>query len=303
VKDVSVIMVNYKTPKMTAEAIRSIFEKTEGVDFEIVLVDNGSTDDSVEQLKKEFGNKIKLVVSKENLGFGRGNNLGMENASGKYFYLMNTDMLLINNAIKIQFDFMEANPNAGIAGANLYRKDLKPDYCVSFKDTVNKNFYSLHQLFSRKIHRMFLHGKPSRNSHNYSSKNKRIEAQIGASLFIRKSVIDKIGGFDPDFFMYWEDTEFCKRALKNSVEMWSVPSAKVIHLGGGSTTFGYSPAKFAIFTESLFVFIHKVYGQKSVKKIHKQYRFSLKLRKSNKEEKLKIYDEKYNEYLQKWGGK
>ena len=103
--DVSIIIINYNTCKMTCECIDSIVEKTHGISYEIILVDNASTDGSKEFFEKD--ERIAYIYSERNGGFGYGNNLGMKVAKGKYFFLLNSDTLLVNNAVKEFFDYAE----------------------------------------------------------------------------------------------------------------------------------------------------------------------------------------------------
>ena len=126
--DVSVIMVNYNTLELTKNTINSVMEKTKDLNYEIILIDNASTDGSVEFFEKEYKDKIIFIKNNENLGFGKANNKGIEIAKGKYVFLLNSDTLLINNAIKILFDFMEKNKNCGVCGGNLFDIDLKPTH-------------------------------------------------------------------------------------------------------------------------------------------------------------------------------
>ena len=102
--DVSIIIVNYNTKELTAACINSIFQYTEGVEFEVILVDNASTDGSREFFRKDT--RIILIESEINLGFGRANNLGYEYSHGKYVFLLNSDTYLLNNAVKIFYDRM-----------------------------------------------------------------------------------------------------------------------------------------------------------------------------------------------------
>ena len=99
--DVSIILVSYNTILLTASAIDSIIEKTQGITYEIILVDNNSVDGTVEYLDGKFNENLIIVKSTKNLGFGKANNLGIEIANGKYVFLLNTDTILINNAIKV----------------------------------------------------------------------------------------------------------------------------------------------------------------------------------------------------------
>ena len=119
--DVSVIIVNYNTFRMTADCIESVRQKTSGISYEIILVDNGSTDGSKDFFEQFEG--IKYIYSDENLGFGRANNLGAKQASGDYLFLLNSDTLLINNAIKILYDYINTHQSVGVVGGNLVGLD------------------------------------------------------------------------------------------------------------------------------------------------------------------------------------
>lgn len=117
--DVSIILVNYKTKDLAKQCIESIYEKTHDVNFDIYVIDNGSDDGIEELLKQEFP-RVKFLQNNENKGFGAGNNIALRVFDSKYAFLLNTDTILINNAVKILFDFMEANPKTGACGGNLY---------------------------------------------------------------------------------------------------------------------------------------------------------------------------------------
>ena len=103
--DVSIVIVNYNTKELTMQCINSIFNKTEGVSFEVIVIDNSSKDGSVELLSAD--SRIKFIESGGNIGFGRANNIGIKYSEGKYILFLNSDTILLNNAIKMMFDFME----------------------------------------------------------------------------------------------------------------------------------------------------------------------------------------------------
>lgn len=105
--DISIIIVNFNTAKMTGECIESIYKHIHGIDFEIILVDNNSTDNSVAYLKEKFPD-MELISLKENIGFGRANNCGAKKAKGKYLFLLNSDTLLFDNALFSFFNFCES---------------------------------------------------------------------------------------------------------------------------------------------------------------------------------------------------
>lgn len=107
--DVSVIIVNYNTLGLTSDCIESIIAQTSTVEYEIILVDNASTDGSKEVFAQD--KRIKYIYSDQNLGFGRANNLGIREAKGRYLFFLNSDTILLNNAVKLFFDFCEKNPD------------------------------------------------------------------------------------------------------------------------------------------------------------------------------------------------
>lgn len=225
--DVSVIIVNYNTCRMTADCIESVRQKTSGISYEIILVDNGSTDGSKEYFEQFEG--IKYIYSEENLGFGRANNLGAKQASGDYLFLLNSDTLLINNAIKILHDYISTHPKAGMVGGNLFDKNGKPTlsfkrFLPGLKDSINElSFCYIEKLFFGK-NRYF----------NQSDIPLAVGYIMGADIMIRKKIFDELNGFSNDFFMYYEETDLCKRIKDAGCARVCVPSAHITHLEGYS---------------------------------------------------------------------
>lgn len=119
--DVSVIIVNYNTLGLTSDCIESIIAQTSTVEYEIILVDNASTDGSKEVFAQD--KRIKYIYSDRNLGFGRANNLGIREAKGRYLFFLNSDTILLNNAVKLFFDFCEKNPDRKIGAVGAVLKD------------------------------------------------------------------------------------------------------------------------------------------------------------------------------------
>jgi len=132
--DVSVIIVNYRSAGLVIDTVRSVKEKTSGVLYEILVVDNASGDDSVEVLGKALGEDITLIASEENLGFGKANNLAAKQASGDYLFLLNPDTLLVNNAVYELYSYIKDHADVGVVGGNLYFPDMSPapSFCRRF---------------------------------------------------------------------------------------------------------------------------------------------------------------------------
>ena len=236
-KQVSVIIVSYNTKELTKQTIQSVFNKTEGIEYEIIVVDNDSTDGSAEELKKTFQDKITLIESKENLGFGRANNLGIKHAKGKYMFLLNSDTELINNAIKIFYDYMEQNVQVGICGGNLYNLNEVPEESyMLFKNNIFSFF--LHNYLYTFYWYVYKITKKKKHyfCFNYSNKIKDVGYISGADMFVRKEALDKAGLFDENIFMYLEDADLNFRIRNQGYSIKSIPQAKIFHYLSKSST-------------------------------------------------------------------
>lgn len=230
--DVSVILVNYKTKDLTINAIKSVFEKTQGIDFEIFVVDNNSQDGSIEAIEKEFPN-INIIKSPVNAGFGAANNIAIKQAKGKYILCLNTDTLLINNAIKIMYDFMEKveNQKVAVCGSVLFNKDLTLGICGGNFPNITEIFWKFG--LRNILKKQYLKYKLTLTA-NEIDKQSNIDYVTGADILFRKSVLDEVGLFDEKFFMYFEETDLCKRIRDKGYDIKLVKDAKIIHLEGQS---------------------------------------------------------------------
>lgn len=256
--DVSIIIVNYNTLELTKNAITSVIEKTEDLDYEIIVVDNASTDGSVEFFtSEEYEKKIIFIKNKENLGFGRANNEGVKKAKGKYIFLLNSDTILINNAIKILFEFMEKNKKVGICGGNLYTKKIKPAHSYKTQLTsLSTEFNSYFNIFLK-----------LKKSEDFNKRDIPIEVGyiIGADLMISKNLFESLNGFAEDIFMYYEEVELCYRTKKKNLKIYNVPFAKIIHLEGKS--FNFKDERYRRQLQGKYKYFFKCYGIKSLRKL------------------------------------
>lgn len=257
--DVSIIIVNYNTLSLTENTIKSVIDRTKDIKYEIILVDNASTDGSVEYFEK-FGEKIIFLKNKKNLGFGRANNIGIEKAKGKYIFLLNSDTLLINNAIKILFEYMEQNKQCGICGGNLYDEFLRPNHSYGKKipnliTEIDKNF--------NYIKKIYLYLKNKREDFNYENTPKKVGYITGADMFIRKNILNEVGNFDEDFFMYCEEAELTNRIVKKGYTVYSVPAAQIVHLE--SKSLKVKIQKVQLGQESHYKYYYKIANLKTCK--------------------------------------
>lgn len=259
--DVSIIMINYNTYELTKNAIESIISNTRHIEYEIILVDNNSPDKSGEMLAAVFGEKICFIQSGCNYGTSKAFNLGMKKARGKYVLWLNTDILVNDNSIYTLYEFMENNSDCGICGANLYDFNHKPTHSYLNKlpslKTIKRSlslFYMIwNKIFQTDIKKQF----------NFCGKPIEVGYITGADMMIRKSVIDTIGGFDEDIFMYAEESEFTFRMKKKTYyKVYSVPTAKIQHLEGAS--FGdktnFNERRFIVKLNGNCIYFKKCYG-------------------------------------------
>lgn len=291
--DVSVIIVNYNTMQMTDEAIDSVYEHTSGIDFEIILVDNASADGSKEFFEKKSG--ITYIYSQENLGFGKGNNLGLKYAIGRNILFLNSDTLLRNNAIKVLSDYMDRNPDVGVCGGNLFNYKGKPT--ISYEIKRPSIIRELNKVLGGHLYRIFY-----KDIHfNSSKKVKKVGYVSGADFMTRKSILDKHGAFSPEFFMYYEETELAHRINKAGYRIVSVPEAEIVHLEGMSLQINkseFNERKYIWMSESFWKYLKASNSKCSmffIKLIH-QIDFRLRICRfylSRQQELLSIEKTKY----------
>lgn len=227
--DVSIIFVNYRTSKILIEAISSVIAHTKDLSYEIIIVDNNSQDDSEKELKDCFGEQIQYIQLPENVGFGRANNEGLQIAQGRNILFLNPDILLINNAVYILCSYLDTHNETGAVGGNLYTTDKKPNF--SYNKIRPSILDEIDQAFSRILSRI-LFGHNAR--FNYTQHVIEVDFISGADLMIPKHILDNIGAFDPQFFMYYEDSELCWRIKKLGKKVINIPTAQIIHLEGKS---------------------------------------------------------------------
>lgn len=224
--DVSIVIVNYNTFQMTNDCIDSIIKNTKGIEYEIILIDNSSTDDSKSRFEKD--SRIKYVYSYENMGFGRANNVGMMLAKGKYIFLLNSDTVLINNAIKIFFDYAEDHNEKAFYGCWLENKEGKRIHSGDTLPTV--------KTILGELCKSYIPGRAEGDRMITYSDDEcyRIGYITGADLFFHRSVYEETKGFDHNYFMYCEESDWQRRASKQGIFSYILRAPRIIHLNGGS---------------------------------------------------------------------
>jgi GT2 family glycosyltransferase len=227
--DVSVVMVSYNTRALTLEAIASVYRSLQDPDFrvEVIVVDNASADGSADAIEERFPG-VMVIRSDENLGFGRGNNLGAARAAGRAIHFLNTDTIVHTGAIELLYRALFDRERRGVVGPFLENPDGSYQCSMISYPSVWRtfcDFFWLDQLLPRSP--LFA---DEFMSHADPTVEREVDAIQGATMMIRRDLFGEIGGFDPDFFMYYEEVDLCRRVAINGYTSYYLPSARVTHL-------------------------------------------------------------------------
>lgn len=255
--DISIIIVNYNVRDYLYKCLKSIEDAVAHLRIQTIVVDNNSQDGSLEYLRPHFPNVI-FIESKDNLGFGKANNLGFGYAKGKYFLILNPDTILQENTLDVMYNYMESHAEVGISVCKMLNAD------GSFQSACRRGFPTPWASFSKLFGLQALFPK-SKFFGRYNQTFLPIdqtyytEAVSGAFMFSRADVIKEVGGFDPDFFMYGEDLDLCYRVHKAGYKNAYVHSTSIIHYKGESSKRS-SLDDIKIFYNAMEIFAKKHYA-------------------------------------------
>lgn len=230
----SIIIVSYNTKQLLADCIKSIEKNLYNFSYEIVVVDNNSADGSTDMLKAEYSH-VKLIANNYNAGFAKANNQGLELCSGEYILLLNSDTIVLENALSILVDYMDSHSDTAICGPKLLNSDMTLQLPCrrGFPRLINSVSYfsGISRLFPKsRIFSSYL------MTYMDSGINHEVDAVSGACLMVKRRILPEIGGLlDKAFFMHFEDIDLCYRAKKSGYKVYYVHNAEVIHLKGQSS--------------------------------------------------------------------
>lgn len=257
--DVSICIVSWNCRDLLLKCLQSLADKTSRVRYEIIVVDNGSIDNTPASIR-ELHPECKVIEQTDNLGFGRANNVAVRQASGDYVLFLNPDTELITNAVAGMFDFLETAPVFGAVGCRLTNPDGSIQYpCAStFPTPLNElcDLLFLNRLLRRS--RVF----SSRELDYWDHQDSRpVDCLSGACMMVRKSLLDELGAFDEQLFMYCEDVDLCYRMRKAGYRSYYLSSETIRHYDGASTE-KRSERHFAPLQQrrSIYYFLRKHFG-------------------------------------------
>ncbi len=216
--DLSIIIVNFNTKKLVLDCIKSIKESGNRVKYEVIVVDNGSSE------KFEKSDDYKLIANKENFGFSKANNIGIKNSTGEYKLLLNSDTLIKKGALDILLDFAKSKKDAGVIGAQLLNIDGSVQESVSHFPTL-----------LGAIREFWLGEKGLFGLHTPQSKTfQEVDVVVGAAFLITPEALKKVGVLNEKYFMYFEDLDYCRKVWKSGLKVYYLPESKMVHYHGES---------------------------------------------------------------------
>lgn len=259
--DLSIIIVNYNVRHFLEQCLLSVFRALEEVEGEVIVVDNNSTDDSLDMLREQFGDRITLIANQDNPGFSKANNQGIHISQGRYVLLLNPDTVVEEQTFRTCVDFMDANPRAGALGVKMI--DGQGIFLPESKRALPTPWVSFYKIFG--LSALFPQSKRFGQYHlSYLDReeNHEIEILSGAFMFMRKQTLDEVGLLDETFFMYGEDIDLSYRVILGGYTNHYLADARIIHYKGESTKKG-SLNYVRVFYQAMIIFAHKHFGGRS----------------------------------------
>ena len=251
----SVIIVNWNVRDLLRECLRSIEAGKGGLSLEIIVVDSASSDDSVAMVRSEFPS-VHLIACTENVGFPRGNNLGLQEARGDYLLLLNPDTVIVDDALAVLVSYLQVNPDVGVVGPQL----LNPDGSVQSSrrrfPTVTTGFFEstwLEGLAPGILRRYYALDLPDAATAD-------VDWLTGACIMVPRSTYEAVGGMDEGYFMYSEELDWCRRIKESGRRVVYYPAAQVIHHVGKSSEQAVT-ARHINFNQAKLRYFRKYHGR------------------------------------------
>lgn len=227
--DVSVIIVNWNTRDLLDQTLKSLYERTKGVNFETIVVDNGSKDGSIKLVEKNW-KQVRLIKFPINKGFAVANNVGFRKAKGRYVLLLNSDTIINSTTLPVMVKFLDDHPDAGCVGCKHLNVDRTLQRSMDNFPSLLNDFLSYTELYRLPMLLPLLKNKFAWWSDH--DKVRDVDWVNGACMMVRKEIIDEIGGLDERFFIYAEELDWCYRMKEKGWKVYFTPEATLIHLGG-----------------------------------------------------------------------
>jgi GT2 family glycosyltransferase len=226
--DVSIIIVNWNTRELLSQCLQSVYASRTTKEIEVWVVDNGSTDGSVEMVRENYP-QANLTVNEKNVGFAHANNQAIKRSSGDTVLLLNPDTVVDQDAIDNLFHFLESNSDVGVVGPRLLNPDRSLQESAYPEPTLFREFWRMFHLDKFNYYAEYPMDKWP------NDQVREVDVLMGACLLIRRKIFDQVGFMDEDFFIYSEEVDLCTRIRDYGWRLFWYPAATVVHYGGQST--------------------------------------------------------------------
>ena len=263
VMKLSVVILCWNDLKVVRDCLASIYKETRETEFEVIVPDNGSTDGSVEMIRREFP-QARVIENGKNLRFAKGNNVGMEASRGEYVLILNPDTIIHDGALDKVVAFAEKHPEAGAVGCRVVFADGSFQRCMRPLNTPRSEWFSALGLgWLARISGWFHAGEYI----GWDGNSERTVGWLaGCFLLVRGELLQRLGGFDPQFFYYFEDTDLCKRIWDAGYKILYTPEARITHLVGESTKKRFRPLGFTLDAEiTRYLYFYKHHGARGAR--------------------------------------
>lgn len=251
--DLSIIIVSWNTRDLLSQCLESVYQNVEDIECEVIVVDNGSTDGSVEMVAERFP-RTRLLCNADNRGFAAANNQALNESRARYALLLNSDAQLLTGAVSVMVDYLDQHPTVAILGPQILNPDLT--YQGSFAQFPS--FVGEILLLTNLARFVFSPTYPS-PAPDACGDERIVDWVSGACLMVRREAVDRVGQLDEQYFMYSEETDWCYRMKRDGWDIAFVPSARVIHASGSSSRKVPERRRAQIY-HSKYLFMSKHYG-------------------------------------------
>lgn len=256
--DLSIVIVNWNTESYLRDCLNSILEYSVGLSYEVWVVDNASSDQSVPMIREEFP-QVMLLVNRENVGFARANNQALRLCRGRYALLLNSDTYVQENTLRVMIDFMDRHPEAGISGCKLQNAD--GTFQPACRRSIPTPAVSLLRMTG--LSRLFPNSR-TMAKYNLTFQDatavQEVDSVSGAFLLVRRKVMEQVGLLDEAFFLHCEDLDWCYRAKQAGWKVFFVPHAAAVHLKGKSSDLVPVRTSFHLH-RSMYIFYRKHFAR------------------------------------------
>jgi N-acetylglucosaminyl-diphospho-decaprenol L-rhamnosyltransferase len=253
---ISVIIVSYHCRDEVMACVESLLASRPTRRVEITVIDNGSTDGTLEFLRQRAP-EVQVVPMGTNAGFSKANNVGMSRALGRHILILNPDTIVEPGALDTLADWLDSHDTAGVAAPQLRNADGSDQRTARSFPTPAAALFGRRSPLTRwfpgnRWSSRFLSGRATSGTAPF-----RIDWVSGAAMMVPASVIAQVGGFDEDFFLFWEDADWCRRIAEAGFDVWCVPQAQIMHDEGGTRAHGWAPRVVAHFHRGAYLYWRK----------------------------------------------